>query len=163
MKKSFDLPLTGGLILIMCSLVFVAKYSAWRAQGVIDDLKEVEVVVTITGAVKRPGEYVVAAGTPIGMVLKKAGVGEMADLGGISLGKPVGEALVLHVEELKEVSVKMVGAVREEVELKLPVGSRVCDLKSKVLLTDGADETFFRRRKLLKNGDIVAVPNKTVE
>ncbi len=64
---------------------------------------------------------------------------------------------------LTEITVHVRGAVLEPAQLKMPVQSRICDLKSKISLASNADRTFFRRKKRLKNGEIIEVPKKTVE
>ncbi|OGN64853.1 MAG: hypothetical protein A3E80_01870 [Chlamydiae bacterium RIFCSPHIGHO2_12_FULL_49_9] len=61
------------------------------------------------------------------------------------------------------VTVIVRGAVEEPLEVALPKGARISDLKSKVALKKDADKAFFKRRRLLKNGEIVLVPKKSVE
>jgi hypothetical protein len=64
------------------------------------------------------------------------------------------------VEELKELKIIVRGAVVDPGVIVMPLGARICDLKSKVVLGDEADKTFFKRRRLLKNGEIIEVPKK---
>lgn len=61
-----------------------------------------------------------------------------------------------------EVRVTVRGAA-ESIELVLPKGSRISDLKEKISLSAEADKTFFRRKRKLKDGEVIEVPKKTVE
>lgn len=70
---------------------------------------------------------------------------------------------VAPAEEPAEITVMVRGAVLAPTQLTLPPKSRICDLKTKLSLTPEADKRFFRRRKLLKDGDCIEVPKKTVE
>lgn len=67
---------------------------------------------------------------------------------------------VAEEPEPTEITVWVKGAVKESVELILPVDSRICDLKAKINLSDDADKRFFRRRKRLKNREEIWVPKK---
>jgi hypothetical protein len=80
----------------------------------------------------------------------------------LPLDQVIEEPLHLVVEEFSEIVVRIKGAATP-VELRVPTGSRISDLKSKVSLTAEADKAFFRRKRLLKNGEIIEVPKKTVE
>lgn len=168
MKKSLqssEWVLVGSLLLVMASLTVVAKVNAYRAATTLSskDLQIEEILVTVSGAVNRPGEYRVAAGTLVEAVLKKARPKACANLKALLTKQPIEEALDLFVEELAEITVFVGGAVQEPVELTLPAQSRVSDLKSKVVLSADADRAYFRRRRVLKDGEKIEVPKKTVE
>lgn len=120
-------------------------------------------MVTIEGAVAKPGEYWLPSGTTVAQALRKARLKPFADIQALPLKQIIEEPLHLRVEEFTEVVVSVRGAVEKPLDLTLPTGTRVCDLKSKIILTRDADKSFFRRRKLLKNGDIIEVPKKDVE
>lgn len=78
-------------------------------------------------------------------------------------GVALEEAEELVVEELTELKVLVRGAVVDPGSITMPLGARICDLKSKVILKDEADKTFFKRRRLLRNGEIIEVPKKSIE
>jgi hypothetical protein len=163
--RSSEWLLVVSLIFIMAALVVIAKVNAHRASSLIvsEDLKQETVLVTIEGAVAKPGVYPVLAGSLVGEALRKARPKPLANLQILPLGQLVEGPLHIKVEELSEVTVYVVGAVVEPVEMVLPAGSRICDLKAKVNLTAEANKSFFRRRKLLKNGEKIVVPKKVVE
>lgn len=73
------------------------------------------------------------------------------------------EKIDFEKEAPQEIYVIVKGEVKEASELTLPKESRICDLQEKINLTDNADTAFFKRRKRLKNGEIIVVPKKTVE
>jgi hypothetical protein len=149
-------------MIFMSSLVLVAKFNAMRVATMLE-LVEEEVVVRVEGAVKRPGEYRVAMGTPLEQVLKKAKPFLEADLRGLSLKENIVDSKTIAIERLKTVIVWVTGAVVEEGEIELPVGSRISDLKGKIELKEEADKSFLKRKRKLKNGEKIEVPKKTVE
>ncbi len=168
MKKSAqpsEWIVVGSLFAIMCSLLLIAKVNAYRATFSFppDDPKQEEIMVTISGAVAKPGNYPVSAGTPVEEVVHKARPKPWANLQKIPLKQLIEKPLYIDVETLSVITVSVRGAVTTPLEITLPAKSRVCDLKSKVSLTAEADKTFFRRKRMLKNGEIIEVPKKTVE
>jgi hypothetical protein len=149
----------GSFLLILCSLFLIAKLSSVSVDKALSDpmpaaLYEVEV----EGAVSKPGKYKIEAGTPIVKALKKARVKPFADLA--PLTGVVDRSMTIKVEELQEITIKLKGAVVDAAELVLPAKTRICDLKGVVQFTDDVDKTFFRKRRLLKNGEIIVVPEK---
>lgn len=160
--RSSEWFLVGSLLLVMASLVLVAKVNAHRASAVV--LAQVpEVVVAIDGAVAKPGEYAVRKGSRIEEIVRKARPKPYANLKKLGVDERVEGPLSLHIEELSEIVVSVNGAVKEPMQLVLPAGSRLCDLRSKISLTTEADKSFFRRRRLLKDGEKIEIPKKTVE
>lgn len=168
MKKSIrstEWLLAISLLAVMASLVIVSKINVHRADSTLaTEGKEAEMIaVTIEGAVAKPGSYSVPAGTPVETVLRKARPKPWANLQKISLRQIVEAPINIVVEELSEIKVTVKGAVVECEEIVLPARSRICDLKSKIHLSEEADKGFFRKRRALKQGEIIEVPKKTVE
>ncbi len=118
------------------------------------------VEIIISGEVAHPGAFSALPGTRIGDLVKKSRPKRFADLKGIDLDSPVEKALELVIPRLSEISVRIEGAVAVPIELKLPAGSRICDLKPKIECDGNANLQFFKKRRLLKNGEIVYVPKK---
>lgn len=168
MKKSLQSSewfLVASLLLIMVSLVTISKISATKAtsQLSVEEKNQKKVLVTVEGAVKKPGSYFIEVGSSIQDVLKITKPLPNADLKKWLLLEEIQSDCRIEISELSEIVVSIKGAVVKPIELTLPVGSRICDLKSKILLSEDAEKAFFRRRKRLKNGDIICVPKKTVE
>jgi len=157
--------LVGSLLIIMASLVLIAKINTHRASTHLlsTEIGPEKVLVTIDGAVTKPGQYLLAVGTSVEKALRKAKPTKLANTKILPLRTLIEEPMHLHVEELKEITVFVRGEVLEPLEITLPLHARISDLKGKVQLTKKSDKSFFRRRKLLKNGEILVVPKKTVE
>ncbi len=152
-------------LFLIGSLIFIAKVNVQRASDLIAQVVEppLEFLVVIDGAVRKPGEYMVPVGTCVSAVLRKAHPLPYADLRSIDPEEIITATKRMTIQELQEIRVHVDGAIVEPLELILPVGSRISDLKSKIGFTKDTDRAFFRRRKLLRDGDKVVVPKKTVE
>jgi hypothetical protein len=167
MKKSLlhsDWTLVFLLSALVVLVVLGAKIKAFQASSTVcdQDLVEEFVVVTIEGAVKRPGSFRVAVGTCLKEVVKKAKPLPFADLKSKALLGAVCESVVLKIEELQEVLVTVCGEA-ENTTIAMPVGSCVKDLSSKLSLTKDADLSFFKSRRKLKDGEVIEIPKKPVE
>jgi hypothetical protein len=160
--------LIGSIALILGSFWLVAQYH--RAFGRSPERYSVlslavespasSVTVAISGAVKRPGEYVVSQGTTLQQVLRKALPMASADLSSLPLQKFLETSQAIEVPELREIRIFVEGAVLRPVELLLPAGSRIFDLRGKIDLSSEADRKFLKRKKLLRHGDRIQVPVK---
>ena len=165
MKYSFESTIAASLLILIASFILVAKISSHKAPSKFPfkELLPETVLVSISGAVKKPGDYSFPAGTTIEQALRKARPSPDANLDLLPLKKIIDAPLHIFVEELKEIQVAVRGAIAKPIQITLPVRSRISDLKSKVIFTEETEKAFFRRRKLLKNGDEIVVPKKTVE
>ncbi len=163
--KSTEWILVFSFLLIFASLFLVAKINVYQARKTLkEQFEPVEpFLVTIEGAVGKPGVYSALPGVDLGQILKKARPKMHADLRGIDLKQEIKSPLTLHIEELKEISVIIQGAVDRPQEVLLPVRARICDLKSKISYTQAADLSFFKGRRQIKNGEIIEIPKKSVE
>jgi hypothetical protein len=160
-----DWVFVASLVLVMVSLILVAKINGSRAFSAVDlhRLRQEMILVTVDGAVAKPGQYSVLSGTRVGDVLKRARVKPLADLSAVVVDELIDSPRHIQVGELLEIKVFIRGEVKEPLEITLPSCSRICDLKTKVMLTEESDLQFFKRKKRLKNGEILEVPKKTVE
>ncbi|MBU6383107.1 MAG: SLBB domain-containing protein [Verrucomicrobia bacterium] len=168
MKESLtssEWTLLAALAFIMASLVFLAKVNAHRAAdlGCDSQANQIQILVTIDGAVKKAGSFWVEEGVSVKEALRKAKPSPWADLKSVPLEQLIVQETHVHVPVLKEVRVHVSGAIAEMVDLVLPAGSRISDLKSKIGFTPETDRSFFRRRKLLRDGEKIEVPKKPLE
>lgn len=146
--------LTFSLLLIIGSLFAIAKiHTLWFETALASEVVD----VTIEGWVAKPGVYSVHIGIPLSEVLRKASPKPLADLKGIAPGARVTTPLNLRIEQIVELTLHLKGAVIELGPLKVPPGTRVCDLKQYKSLD--ADPAFFRKRRRLKDGEVVTVPH----
>lgn len=165
--KQSEWLLVGSLLLIMASLVLLSKWNSRQAACWVEaqTLKPVEKIeIEIAGAVARPGIYQVFPGTLVSQALKKARPKALANLKKWDAALRISEPQKFVVEELVEISVLIVGAVEERLDLKVAPQTRVCDLKTKVRFADADPEfvnSFFKQRRRLKEGEKIVVPKKT--
>lgn len=154
--------LVGSFLLLFASSALIAKVNASQAPPLIKALPAIEekISISIEGAVRKPGTYLVRPATPLRKVLAKAKPKPFANLRSFDLDQPVETSLTLHIEELAEISVSIAGAVEAPVTLLLPPGTRIADLKAKLSLAPDADRSFFKKRRLLKDGEAIAIPKK---
>jgi SLBB domain-containing protein len=166
LKKSLEASewiLSLSLILILASLFTITRFHEHRKKNKLIACASVAVrpvEIAISGEVAHPGVFSALPGTRIGDLVKKSCPKRFADLTGIDLDSPVEKALELAIPRLSELSVRIEGAVTAPIELKVPAGSRICDLKPKIECSGDANLQFFKKRRLLKNGEIIYVPKK---
>lgn len=161
--RSSELLLVGSFIVLLAALFLVAqcRSSLMHAQLQVHSDQIIKpVVVAISGAVLKPGDYKVPQGTSIQDVIKKSRPKQFADLSGFEHAQSVQKNMTIFVAELSTIHVHVQGAVLEEMELDLPIGTRLCDLKSKIHLSKDSDRNFLRRRRLLKNGEVILIPTQ---
>jgi hypothetical protein len=118
------------------------------------------IAIDVSGCVRKPGTIHVAQGSTARYVLRKARLGPFADLSSIDLDRPINSSCSLNIPALEKIVVDVQGCVEEKGIIELPAGSRISDLKKHLKLTDQADSVFFKRRKILKNNEIVRIPSK---
>ena len=161
--RSAEWLLVGGLLLILATLFTIAHVAAsWSPASLPTQPIALPLLcaVKIEGAVKKPGLYPVPEGTELKAVLRKASPTRFADLRNIDLTARIEGPLEIFLEELKEITVRVEGAVLTPVELKLPIQAKVSDLRSQISLALDADASFFKSRRMLKEGEILTVPKK---
>lgn len=152
------------LLLILAALVVISQVQRRRdAQFATTTPIQEKVAVTLTGAFSKPGTYWVQSGTTLGDVLKKGRPKRFADLRTYDLTCLIEAPLEVIVEELEEIVVYVEGAIEAPLELHLPTGTRLSDLKSKVSCLPEADITFFKGRRYLLDGERIIVPEKVVK
>ncbi|GEM_PF-1073240 len=152
--------LSASLIILIASLYLTARYNTCRKLNLLPTLPPpTEIVeITIQGEVANAGTYRIEKGGRIGDTVKKSRPKPFADLGSIDLDSPAKESMCLEIRKLSEIVVRVEGAVEGPVQLTLPAGSRIADLRSKVSLAPNADLKFFKRKKQLKHLEVVKVP-----
>lgn len=144
----------------LTSFLIIAKSTSFRSALAVANQKEALVSVEIRGAVYKPGVFEIEQGASLGEVLKKARPKPLADCAALDMGQTINQPLVVEVCEAKEVTVEIKGWVKEGLTLTIPAGTRVCDLKNFLELLDDTDRTFFKSRKLLRNGDVISIPKR---
>jgi hypothetical protein len=155
--------LSFSLVLILASLLAISRFHEHRKKNQLTACAETfvpPVDIAISGEVTHPGIFSAVPGTKIADTIKKSRPKCFADLRGIDLERPVEEPLELVIPRLSEIMIRIDGAIATPIELILPVGSRICDLKAKIEYAPDADLRFFRKRRLLKNGETIVIPRE---
>jgi Na+-translocating ferredoxin:NAD+ oxidoreductase RnfC subunit len=155
--RSSEWLLTGSLILLLLSLLAIAKIKAFRAGEARED-KLVTIEVFINGHVKKPGVYAAKRGMPIGEVVKKAQPKKFADLRAVTFKEAVSSPLALTIKPLEELVIHVEGAVENPGPLLVSCGTRISDLKKILTLNREADLAFFKKKRLLQDGEIIKIP-----
>ena len=91
-------------------------------------------------------------------LLQLAGVLQEADLRRFKIDQPLSRSRVLNIHKREMITVHLQGAVKNSGPLVVPKGSKVSDLKSRVLLDDSADDAFLNKKRRLKDEDVIVVP-----
>jgi hypothetical protein len=148
----------------ICALVAtvftISKFTSYRSLDLLDQRRrreEVQIKIEIGGHVKCPGSYQIVKGQPLSEVLFKAKPKPLADLSVLDLSKSLDEPCSIHIKALEKVAVQVAGCVKEIIFLELPAGSRICDLKGHIELSSEADRGFLRRRRILKDREVIVV------
>ena len=149
--------LTGAFLLVLISLVLIAKIQAHRL-SVNTVLAPPPVEIVLEGEVERPGTYLTPLGTPLHDVVRKAGPKRFADVSFILPETRVTAPLHLKLQPLTHLTITVEGAVTAPGSLTVPIGTRISDLKKYLTLTPDADRTFFKKRRLLKNNEKITIP-----
>lgn len=146
--------------MILVSLIAIAKIQAWRYSYETSIKEQVKISVRVEGFVERPGIYEMVQGALVGDALKKAHPKRFADLRNIDLKAKIAASIDLKIEPLQSIAVHVRGAVKKPQTLELPPGTRLCQIKKIVELTEEGNEQFFKKRQQLSDGEIVEVPKK---
>jgi hypothetical protein len=160
--RSSEWLLTSIFLLVFAALFVLAKVqsSFCPLPPVSEHPARRSLKVTIEGCVAKPGDYLVEKGTPLGEVLRKAAPRRFADLKKVDLQTRVETPLQIQIEELKELTVFLQGSLGAPHSLKVPLRTRVCDLKKYLSEQALIDPSFFKSKRMLKEGEILTLPSK---
>lgn len=158
--RSTEWALAGSLLLVLLSLFVVAKIQAKHCSKGTDSISIALVTIQIAGFVERPGVFEVARGTPFEEVLRKARPKRFANLRGLDPMSPLLQSMELTIEPLQSLRVQVQGAVAKPELIEVAPGTRICHLKQIISLAESADLTFFKKRRLLADGDVIDIPEK---
>lgn len=153
--------LAASLLAIMASLAAIAKINSGKAFSQIEIYEAAQpktVVVSVQGAVAKPGNYQIELGSSLIETARKAKPSRFANLQNLALEKSPDGTLTLNIKELSEIEITITGSVQNPGSVRLPAGSRLCDLKSKIQCCDQADRAFLKSRRLLRDGEKVEIP-----
>ncbi|MBX9743966.1 MAG: hypothetical protein K2X08_02005 [Chlamydiales bacterium] len=146
-------------LILISSLVIIAKLSSWKVNSYISELSPAEtIVVRVSGEVVREGSYEMPAGSLYRDLLQKISLKRFADISQIDLGAQIPASLIIPRLEQVRVRIEVEGIGSQE--FLLPLGTRVSELKSKVALDLMSDLTPFRSRRMLLDGEVLLIKKK---
>jgi hypothetical protein len=147
--------------MLIGSIVVISKKTSFRSLDWPEEPIPSEMItIDIGGCVKKEGAVQLQQGSTVRTALRKAGLKPLSDLSKLNLDQVLETSGPLFVPSLDCIVVKVQGCVEENVSLTLPVGSRICDLQSRLALSPNADLAFFKRRRTLKNNELIEVPSR---
>ena len=156
--------LTLSILLLIATFTLISKVTSFRNLKTLYEASKAtplqEIVVEVSGCVRKQGLFRVEQNTSLRSVLERAKPTAVADLSNLDGDQILTESCRIKVPELSSIRVWVEGAVYPSKWVELPVGSRVSDLKRFVALEPNADKTFFKKRRILKNGERLKVPCK---
>jgi len=95
---------TAFVVGFLLSITIIAKLSEEASIAAIQsESKRARVVVTLKGAVKKPGDYSCEPGTPLKELLKRAGISPAADRKKVALKKVIYTSQTIEIPEKKRV------------------------------------------------------------
>lgn len=118
---------------------------------------EQEIEISVEGAVEKSGTFHVNRGTTVSQVLQLAVPTSEADLRSIKQDKKVRKRQVIKVPRLIIITVRLEGAVEAPGPITFPKGTRLNELINKVKFKQGANIEKLRKKRLLKDGEIITV------
>ena len=94
-------------------------------------------------------------------VVRKSSPTPFADLKKIDLGRGVEESMHIHIETLTEITITIQGLLSAPVQLTVPAGTRVCQLKNFVPYDVKPFESCLKSRRFLKDlEEILLIENE---
>ena len=144
----------------------IAQYHAHRRASKLNfflDSVEPMAVVSIDGAVLKPGSYSVPLGTRLGEAIKKSRPKRFADLRSVDAAFLVNADISLSIAELSAIRIRIFGPGVDEAEFEVPTGTRVCDLRAKIRWLPRGDRGVLKSRRMLKDGEEIYISEKGLD
>lgn len=146
-----------GLLLLFTGITFFSGESGLSDRiGPPHHIVDPEIAVFIEGEVEHPGHYRIKRGSTIHDLILLAIPSPDADLSHIKLENKLRKSHVVKIPS-KYVTVYLEGAVIVPGPVKLLKGARLQDLISMVQFQEGADIEKLRRKRRLKDKEVITV------
>lgn len=117
--------------------------------------------VTISGAVSKPDTYILKKGATLKVLLDLAEPLPNADLSKVNLKRKLKDEETFYIPSKKLITVYLEGAVANQGPLHLYEGSSLQDLLQNVEFLPNADKRSLKKKRILKDEEIVVIPAKT--
>lgn len=116
-----------------------------------------EIEVIIEGAVAHPGVHLLMRGSVLKDLLSKAEPLPEADLSRLKPERKLRPGQTIRVPQRAMITVHVEGAVKKEGPIRLPKGSRLCDLADNISFTEGANLKPLKKKRRLRDGEVIIV------
>lgn len=148
------------ILLTLGLISFLSRESAYvENSNQVHHLKIIEnIEVTVQGAVRYPGVYSMQKGDAFAKLLGRVEPLPDADLQKYKPGARLNKDRVITIPHKGLITVYLEGAVKKPESIQLNCGTRICDLAALGVLLEEADKKFVKKRKKLKDGEIINVP-----
>jgi hypothetical protein len=144
---------------LACLTSFYGKGESGRPN--LSRLEKLGFDVIIKGAVAQPGVYHIQSEMKMSDLLVLAEVLEKADLRRFKLDGIVKKTRIINVPERALITVHLQGACKNTTSIELLKGSKVEDLLELVDFSDEADLTVLKKKRQLKNDEVIYIPLKS--
>lgn len=146
-----------GLLMLLAAIALFSGESMMPDRiGSPHHIVDPEIDVFIEGEVEYPGQHRVKRGSIVSDLIALAVPTSDADLSNIKSDKKLRKSQVVRVPS-KYMTVYLEGAVVTPGPIKLSRGSQLQDLISLVLFEEGADIEKLRKKRLLKDKEVITV------
>lgn len=143
---------------VSLTIAFLSVYSTLASKGTSITLdvpfhkKRIE--VTVLGEVKKPGKYFFPKGVSYKEIFRKVRLKRFADIRSYPLKKTVNASKKISIPKKSFLKIFLAGPLINGGWLKVPTGSRVSDLKKKLLIDKNIDTTCLSSRRFLKDEEL---------
>jgi protein involved in polysaccharide export with SLBB domain len=154
------------IIAILGLVVFVTliqNSSSLPATGIAHEPLPSTIEVHIEGAVRHPGLYVFPVGTRLEEALEQAEPLPEAHLSRLKKQRILRDGQKIKVPAKATLTIFLKGAVKQEESIQVLEGARLEDLIQLADLSDQADIAKLKKRRLLKDQEVVYIPEKKVK
>lgn len=125
----------------------------------VPSIQHQQITITVKGAVQAPQTIQVPQGTLLAHIMTKVSLTSAADVGQLKLDCALqkDETIIIPSSIL---SITVEGAVKNPGIYQVPKGAKIEDLRQYITPSEGADASFLKKKRKLKNQETVFVPYK---
>lgn len=116
-----------------------------------------EISVTISGAVSKPGVYVLKKGTALQELLNRAETTPEADLSRMKKSNKLKNGQYIHIRKKTMITIYIEGAIENPGPLFVPKGTLVKDIQDKVILLPEANPKKLKAKRRLKDQEHIII------
>ena len=118
------------------------------------------IVVTIKGAITRPGDYSFKRGARLKELLAQAEPLPEADLESIKSNSKMRDGQIIKIASQRWITIQVEGAVESPGAMRVKHGTNRNELIEQLSLLPEADVSKLQTKRLLRNGEVLQVPVK---